>query len=241
MSSIVGYSDLLMGESVGILGALQQKFLERIIASCERMEALLDDLIRVTALDSGKLKLAHDSLDVMSVIEEAILGCSAQFREKSINLRMDLSDNLPAVLADRDALRQIVSHLLNNAASASAMDGEVTLNVQAEAPAHAPGGASSADGLFISVRDSGGGIAPEDQPRVFSRTYRADAPLIAGLGETAGMGLFIAKALTEAQGGRIWVTSELGQGSTFSVFLPVTGQPITAGGNGSNPPGQSSD
>jgi signal transduction histidine kinase len=234
MSSIVGYSDLLLGESVGILGALQRKFLERIMASCERMEALLDDLIRVTALDSGKLKVARDSLDVMAVVEEAILGCGAQFREKSINLRLDLADNLPSMFADRDALRQIVSHLLNNAASASAIDGEVTLSVRVQA-ATGPQAGDSADGLLISVRDSGGGIAPEDQPRVFSRTYRADAPLIAGLGDTAGMGLFIAKALTEAQSGRIWLTSEVGKGSTFSVMLPLAGQPIAAGDNGSDP------
>ncbi|MBM2847604.1 MAG: putative two-component sensor histidine kinase [Anaerolineales bacterium] len=235
MSSIVGYSDLLLGESVGILGALQHKFLERIMASCERMEALLDDLIRVTAFDSGKLKVARDSLDVMAVVEEAILGCGAQFREKSINLRLDLADNLPAVFADRDALRQIVSHLLNNAANASAIDGEVTLSVRVQPAGSAPQGGPG-DGLFIAVRDSGGGVAPDDQPRVFSRTYRADAPLIAGLGDTAGMGLFIAKALTEAQGGRIWLTSELGQGSTISVMLPIAGQPLPVGGNGSNPP-----
>ena len=235
MSSIVGYSDLLLGESVGILGALQHKFLERIMASCERMEALLDDLIRVTAFDSGKLKVARDSLDVMAVVEEAILGCGAQFREKSINLRLDLADDLPAVFADRDALRQIVSHLLNNAANASAIDGEVTLSVRVQPAGSAPQGGPG-DGLFIAVRDSGGGIAPADQPRVFSRTYRADAPLIAGLGDTAGMGLFIAKALTEAQGGRIWLTSELGQGSTISVMLPIAGQPLPVGGNGSNPP-----
>jgi len=235
MSSIVGYSDLLLGESVGILGALQHKFLERIMASCERMEALLDDLIRVTAFDSGKLKVARDSLDVMAVVEEAILGCGAQFREKSINLRLDLADDLPAVFADRDATRQIVSHLLNNAANASAIDGEVTLSVRVQPAGSAPQGGPG-DGLFIAVRDSGGGIAPADQPRVFSRTYRADAPLIAGLGDTAGMGLFIAKALTEAQGGRIWLTSELGQGSTISVMLPIAGQPLPVGGNGSNPP-----
>jgi signal transduction histidine kinase len=234
MSSIVGYSDLLLGESVGILGALQHKFLERIMASCERMEALLDDLIRVTAFDSGKLKVARDSLDVMAVVEEAILGCGAQFREKSINLRLDLADDLPAVFADRDALRQIVSHLLNNAANASAIDGEVTLSVRVQPAGSAPQGGPG-DGLLIAVRDSGGGIAPDDQSRVFSRTYRADAPLIAGLGDTAGMGLFIAKALTEAQGGRIWLTSELGQGSTFSVMLPTAGQALSVGGNGSNP------
>lgn len=224
MSSIVGYSDLLLGESVGIIGALQRKFLERIKSSSERMGTLLDDLIRVTAIDSGTLDLKPEELDVSRVIEDAILSCGTVFREKSINLRLDIADDLPQIKGDRDSLRQIASHLLNNAASASAIDGEVILTVQREV--EQPRGGEPLNFLFISVRDSGGGISPQDQPKVFSRMYRADAPLVAGLGDT-GVGLSIAKALVEAHGGRIWVNSEIGQGSTFCVLLPVDGSAAT--------------
>jgi len=232
MSSIVGYSDLLLGESVGIIGALQRKFIERIKSSSERMGALLDDLIRVTALDSGTLELTREELDVSRVIEDAILSCGTQFREKSINLRLDIADNLPQIKGDRDSLREIVSHLLNNAASASAIDGEVILTVQREV--EQPRGGEPLNYLFISVRDSGGGISPQDQPRVFSRMYRADAPLVAGLGDT-GVGLSIAKALVEAHGGRIWVNSEIGQGSTFCALLPVDGgTPTRKNGSGAS-------
>jgi signal transduction histidine kinase len=73
----------------------------------------------------------------------------------------------------------------------------------------------------VSVADTGGGIAPEDQRRVFQRLYRADNPLVSGLGDT-GVGLSIAKSLVEAQGGRIWVESEMGVGSTFSFILPLS-------------------
>jgi len=232
MSSIVGYSGLLMGESVGILGALQRKFLERIKASTERMGSLLDDLIRVTALDSGKLELIREALDVVKVVEDAILSVGAQFREKGINLQLNIADDIPAVTADRDAVRQVLGHLLNNAGSASAIDGAVTLTVQRETDQ--PRGGDPLQYLFISVRDTGGGIAPEDQPRVFSRLYRADAPLIAGLGDT-GVGLSIAKALVEAHAGRIWVNSEMGQGSTFCVLLPLDSAPANIpGGNGAH-------
>jgi signal transduction histidine kinase len=219
ISAIGGYSELLLGESVGILGALQRKFLERVKASCERMEALLHDLIRVTDIDSGTLQLVPESLDVMYVVDDAILSCSAQYREKGLNLRMDLGESLPPVSADRDALRQIIGHLLTNAGNASRNEGDVVLRVRSEAAPGLNGNDHAA--LFISVRDSGSGIAPEDQPRVFQRFYRADAPLIAGLGDT-GVGLSVAKALVEAHGGRIWLTSEAGQGSTFNVLLPVT-------------------
>lgn len=218
MSAIVGYSDLLLGESVGILGALQRKFLERIKASCERMETLLNDLIRVTDIDSGDLQLVPESVDVLVIVEDAILSCAAQFREKGINLRLDIGEQLPAVSADRDALRQVIGHLLTNAGAASGNDGDVVLKVRAEMDPSAVDPASHA--LLIAVRDSGGGVAAEDQPRVFQRFYRADAPLIAGLGET-GVGLSVAKALVEAHGGRIWLTSEPGQGSTFTVLLPM--------------------
>ncbi len=221
MAAIVGYSDLLLGESVGILGALQRKFLERVKASCERMEGLLNDLIRVTDIDAGTLQLVPESLDVLYIVEDAILSCSAQFREKGINLRLDIADELPTVSADRDALRQIISHLLSNAGNASGADGEVTLKVRSETdPANVD---LASHALVIAVRDSGGGIAPEDQPRVFQRFYRADAPLITGLGET-GVGLSVAKALVEAHGGRIWLNSEPGQGSLFTVLLPIHGK-----------------
>jgi len=234
MSSISGYTDLLLSESVGILGALQRKFLERIKASSERMGALLDDLIHVTVLDSGGLELKAESLDVAMVIEEAVLGCEAQFRERGVELILDIAAESPRLHADRDALRQIFTHLLNNAAAVSPSDSEVTLTVRREVePGNRLG--EKANYLFISVSDAGGGIAPEDQPRVFSRLYRADSPLVAGVGDT-GVGLSMVKALVEAHGGRVWVESELKKGSVFHVLMPLD-QPVSkSGNNGSVPP-----
>lgn len=229
MSSIMGYSELLLGESVGILGTLQRKFLERIKASCERMGVLLNDLIHVTNIDSGSLDLTPESVDVLQIVDEAIMGCSEQFRDKSINLRLDVKDDLPPISADRDSLRQILTHLLANAGNACGPEGEVVLRITEE---NAPGFAGEPEpALKVAVRDTGGGIAPEDQPRVFGRFYRADSPLIAGLGET-GVGLSVAKALVEAHGGRIWLMSEPGVGSTFNVLLPVHAQTVNGLSNG---------
>lgn len=231
MSSINGYTDLLLSESVGILGALQRKFLERIKASAERMGALLDDLIHITVLDSGTLELKSESLDVATVIEEAVLGCEAQFRERGVELILDIPPEPPRVNADRDALRQIFTHLLNNAAAVSPSESEVTLTVRREVePGNRIG--EKANYLFISVSDAGGGIAPEDQPRVFSRLYRADSPLVAGLGDT-GVGLSMVKALVEAHGGRVWVESELKKGSVFHVLMPLEEALNKNGNNGS--------
>ncbi len=217
MTSIVGYTDLLLGESVGILGEMQRKFLQRVKANIERLSSLINDLIEITALDTGRIELVPEPVDLINVIEEAIMGLSARFREQDLTVRLDMALELPPIRADRDALYQIMLHLLSNACQCSRSGTEIVVTGHLE---EAERGLPPY--LHVSVRDTGGGIAPEDRPRVFQRFYRADKPLIPGLGET-GVGMAIAKALVEAHGGRIWVESEMGVGSTFHFILPVTG------------------
>ncbi|MGQ9716369.1 MAG: ATP-binding protein [Anaerolineae bacterium] len=217
MTSIVGYTDLLLGESVGILGEMQRKFLQRVKANIERLSSLINDLMEITALDTGRIELVPEPVDLINVVEEAIVGLSARFREQDLTVRLDMALELPPIRADRDALYQIMLHLLSNACQCSRSGTEIVVTGHLE---EAEGGLPPY--LHVSVRDTGGGIAPEDRPRVFQRFYRADKPLIPGLGET-GVGMAIAKALVEAHGGRIWVESEMGVGSTFHFILPVTG------------------
>jgi signal transduction histidine kinase len=115
MSSIVGYTDLLLGESVGILGALQRKFVERIKASTERIGALIDDLIQVTTLESGLNDLKPEPVDLNVIIDNAMSYTSSQVREKNISMHLDLPKNVAPIYADREALQQILIHLLQNA------------------------------------------------------------------------------------------------------------------------------
>jgi signal transduction histidine kinase len=213
MSSIVGYTDLLMGESVGVLGALQRKFIERIKASTERFGGLVDDLIQITNLETGKMEFIAESIDLNIIIDNAMAYTSTQIREKNITLRLDIPEAALRIQTDRDALQQVFIHLLQNATAATQAEGIITLRVQIQ---------SESNKHFISmqVTDTGGGIASEDIPRVFTRRFGAEQSLIKGLGDT-GVGLSIAKSLVEAQGGRIWVETEAGSGSTFSILLPV--------------------
>ena len=209
MTSINGYTDLLLNESVGILGEMQRQFLQRVKANIERMSGMLDDLVLATAADTAHVELEPESVNLAEVVEEASLGSAAQFRESSITLQLDLAESLPALHADRDSLCQILSHLLANACQCSRSGTQVRVSAQrSEAEGH----------VAVSITDTGGGISPSDRQRVFSRRYRADNPLIEGLGDT-GIGLSIAKTLVEAHGGRIWVDSEMGQGSTFTFVL----------------------
>jgi len=213
MSSIVGYTDLLLGESVGILGTLQRKFVERIKASTERIGSLIDDMIQVTTLESGLHELKPQPVDLDLIIDNAMSYTSSQIREKNISMHLDLPKNVAPIYADREALQQILIHLLQNAGAASPLEGTVHLKVQTRTE-------DGKEYVLIQVTDTGGGIAAEDLGRVFTRLYRADNVLIQGVGDT-GVGLSIAKTLTEAQKGRIWVDSEPGAGSTFSVLLPL--------------------
>ena len=216
MSSIVGYTDLLLGESIGILGALQRKFVERIKASNERLGSLIDDMIQVTTLESGLAELKPEPVDLNIIIDNAIAYTSSQVREKNIALHLDLPKKLAPLNADRESLQQIMIHLLQNAGAATPIEGTIHLKVQTKSE-------KDQEYIMIQVTDSGGGIPVEDLPRVFTRLYRADNVLIQGIGDT-GVGLSIAKSLTEAQHGRIWVESEAGKGATFSVLLPMASE-----------------
>jgi signal transduction histidine kinase len=219
MSSIIGYTDLLLGESIGILGALQRKFLERIRASSERVGGLVDDLLQKAISEHGILPDNSQSVDISPIIDDVLALNMAQLREKNIAIRVDLPEELPGINIDRDAMQQILLHLLQNAGAVTPAEGQISLR------ASVTRGKNDQEYLLLQISDSGPGISSEDLPRIFSRLYRADNTPIPGLGDT-GIGLAVAKALVEAQKGRIWVDTEIGRGSTFSILLPTVSFPV---------------
>ena len=226
VTSVGAYVDLLLGESVGILGELQRQFLQRVKANGDRLTALIEDFVRVVAIDTGQLKLNLTTLDMGEVIDDAITATRTQFREKGITLNLDLPEQLPPLQGDQGALQQVVVELLSNAYRASPTDGQVAVRASFEPRFRFAMGEDApdreADAILIAVQDWGGGVPIEEQSRVFSRLYRADKPLIPGLGDT-GVGLSIARALTEMHGGRLWLESTPGVSSTFKLALPVEG------------------
>jgi two-component system sensor histidine kinase VicK len=140
-----------------------------------------------------------------------------------------LADELPFVSADHDALNQIVGQLLTNAYLASPPDGEIFISASRQAVSRSNNGSrQSVDSLLVSVEDRGGGIALEDQGRVFARKYKAENPLIQGLGDT-GVGMAIAKALIEAHGGVLWLETREQVGSVFYFALPLAAREQTEG------------
>lgn len=221
MTSIVGYVDLLLNESAGILGEMQRKFLQRVSANVNRLSSMMDDLIQLSYLDAGKFRLKPQLINAIEVLEDAISNASAPLREKGLTVNLELDDDAPIVCADRDALLQVIGQLLTNAYLASPSGTQLNVRAKRHMMNRQVGGqVESYPVLLISFEDAGGGIALEDQSRVFARKYKAENPLIQGLGDT-GVGLAIAKSLVEAHDGEIWVESKPGRGASFNFILPA--------------------
>ncbi len=213
LSSTLQHTDLLLDESTGSLNAMQRNFLESIKGSTARLYRVIEDFIQVTSLKRGSRGSAQDIVELGQVIQDAIADTGSQVRAKRLTLNADIPENLDPVYADREALHEILTRLLSNAGAASPLQGTVQLRVNIKIE-------DGKDYLLIQVKDTGGGIPPEDVPRVFAPLYHTDDVPARGVGDT-GMGLFIAKTLTEAQNGRIWVDTEPGVSSTYSVLIPT--------------------
>jgi len=211
LTAILGYTDLLLGEAVGILGATQRQFLLRIKANIERMAGLIRETLQIAALEAGAFQLEPGPLNLTEVRDLVLQQLQPVLQERGLRVALEWPDDLPPIRVDRDAAQQILYHLLNNAALCSRPGTAVGL--QARLNPEVPGV------IFLHVRDTGGGIPVEEASRVFVPRYRATTPLIPGVGDS--IGLSIARALVEASGGRIWVESEPGMGSTFTVVLPL--------------------
>lgn len=214
MTAITGYTDLLLGEQPGILTPIQKQFLERVKANVEQLNHQLNDLVSVASPDFHPIELSPKPVNLIEIIEEAIMGLAARFRERKLIVQMDLPPELGMVKADRDSLYQIMLRLLSNAVLCSKEGTQIVVSAtKTDSPI-------TGETVCISVTDTGDGIAPEDYSRVFRRFVRANQPLVQGMGET-GIGMAVAKTLVEANGGRIWVESQPQAGSTFSFILPV--------------------
>lgn len=211
--SIVGYADLLNNEAKSQLSPTARMYLERIESSIDRMGSLLDEY-NLSSFETSPVELAPQELNLNDVLEQVLSNLSRQLQEKKISLQVDISDSLPMVYADKDALHQILLHLLQNAGNATPPDGTIHICMKVD-----PSGQETPY-MMLQVTDEGGGIVLEDLSRVFTRKSNDKLGKIPGLGES-GLGLSITKTLVEAHGGRIWIDSDPGKTTTITLLLPL--------------------
>jgi len=185
-----------------------------IVSEAERLTSLINDVLDIAKMEAGKVEWQMQPFDPSELIDWATNSTSALFEHSGLQLVKDIEPNLPQVTGDRNRLLQVMINLISNAVKFTE-SGTITCRVrQAE------------NGLCISIVDTGVGIAPEDQPKVFEK-FRQVGDTLTDKPKGTGLGLPICKQIVEHHGGKIWVESNLGQGSTFSFLIPIstTGNP----------------
>ena len=208
LTAIQGFAETLLA---GAIDDAQNRvrFLEIILQHARRLARLTEDLLRLSQMDSDRLELEIDEVSVSQIVDSCLATAQHRALENGLNLSVKIPSNLPTVAGDRRRLAEVLQNLLDNARQYTLPGGEIVLSAEAHALE-----------VVFTVSDTGIGIPRTDQSRIFERFYRVDAARSREAGGT-GLGLAIAKHLIEAQGGRIWVESELGKGSHFHFSVPV--------------------
>jgi signal transduction histidine kinase len=218
MTSIKGYSDLLAQETVGTINQAQADFLGTIRSNADRMATLVSDLADISRIESGRLKLDFEALDVGDALEEVIRSARQRLQAKDHRLALQGLDGQPQAWADRTRLIQILANLVSNAIKYTPQGGEVVVSVASVDNEWDPKGAPRV--LHISVADNGFGISEEERHLIFQKFFRSESPDVREAPGT-GLGLSITKYLVELQGGQIWFESEIGRGTTFHFTMPL--------------------
>ncbi|HVZ84331.1 MAG TPA: ATP-binding protein, partial [Terracidiphilus sp.] len=186
--------------------------LDIVVSEGERLTKLIDDVLDLAKIEAGKFTWNMSSVSIAEVIDRAVAATASLFEAKKLELVRGIAPDLPAITGDQDRLIQVVINLISNAVKFTEA-GSITCSARQE-------GAE----LLVSVKDSGIGIAPDDQPKVFEK-FKQVGDTLTDKPKGTGLGLPICKEIVEYHGGRIWVESEPGHGSTFSFTLPILEEP----------------
>ncbi len=210
LTSINMSVDILRQRLLGSLTAAQEELLEASKRDCDRLTKLVRELLQLSRLESGKIEFHEDTLDIRKVIESALQPHELPFKEKGVAVKLSLDQDLPKLVADEQQLSWVISNLVSNALRYTDSGGYVEVLARPDVNG----------GLIVQVKDTGRGIAPEFLGRIFDKFVQVKQTFDSTPG-SVGLGLAIAKEIIETYGGKIWVESELGKGSTFSFRLPV--------------------
>ena len=208
LNAVIGFSDVLSQQMFGPLNARQTEYLEDIRTSGQHLLALINDVLDLAKVEAGRLELDSSEFSLREALES--VGMMVRERARSLGIGLDavIAPEIGIVRADERKIKQVVLNLLSNAVKFTPAGGRVELGARPEG-----------DGIVVTVRDTGVGIAPADQARVFEEFAQARSAATREQ-EGTGLGLTLSKNFVELHGGRIWVESEVGKGSTFSFTLP---------------------
>jgi signal transduction histidine kinase len=208
LNAIIGFSEVLSERMFGDLNEKQEEYLKDIYASGQHLLSLINDILDLSKIEAGRMELELTDFHLLTALDSALTLVRERAGRRGIALHLSADERLGQIQADERKVRQVVLNLLSNAIKFTPEGGRIEMR------------AAPKDGLVeISVTDTGIGIAPEDQEAVFEEFRQvgtADKKV-----EGTGLGLTLCRKFVELHGGRIWVTSQVGVGSTFTFTLPV--------------------
>ena len=208
LNAIIGFSEVLLERMFGELNPKQDEYLQDIMTSGRHLLSLINDILDLSKIEAGRMELELTKFDLPAAMENALTLVRGRAEAHAIALTQDVDQRLGEFVADERKLKQVLVNLLSNAVKFTPEGGRVDVRA---APADG--------GVEISVSDTGIGIAPEDQEAIFEEFRQAGSDYTRKR-EGTGLGLALARKFVELHGGRLWVKSEMGNGSTFTFTLP---------------------
>jgi signal transduction histidine kinase/CheY-like chemotaxis protein len=214
LTSIKGYVDLILDGDAGDVNEIQREFLGIVKENSDRLVALINDLLDISRIESGRVHLKIQPMSIGDAIDGTVDSFRAVLEQSGRVVKTRVPASLPKVAADRDRVGQVLMNFVSNALKYSPGGGDVLVSAR-----------RTGDFVSVSVQDHGMGISREDQKQLFTKFYRVDNALTRDIGGT-GLGLSICKSVIELLGGRVRVRSRMGEGSTFTFTLPVASRDL---------------
>jgi two-component system, NtrC family, sensor kinase len=209
LNAVIGFSEVLLQRMFGDLNAKQDEYLKDIYASGQHLLSLINDILDLSKIEAGRMELAPAPFHLPTALENAVTLVKERAARHAIALHVDVDPRLGEVVGDERKVKQVLLNLLSNAVKFTPEGGRIGLK------------ADRRDGVVeIAITDTGIGIAPEDQAAIFEE-FRQVGSDERRKQEGTGLGLTLVKKFVELHGGRIWVESQVGHGSTFTFTLPV--------------------
>lgn len=206
---IMAFSDTLLEDAADVLSERQKEYLQHVIAASEFMSQLIDDFLSVAIIESGRLRLNLEAVNLPDIVEQAVTLVGVKARKKGVEIVVMQDPALPRVVMDGQKIQQVLINLLSNAIEHSYPGSSVALRTQ-----------RADDQVLIQVQDHGVGIAPDDIGRLFDPFARKKSSKTGGERST-GLGLAISQQVVTRHGGEIRLESESGKGTTFFVTIPL--------------------
>jgi signal transduction histidine kinase len=210
LNSVIGFSEILLEESMGDLNDTQKKYVSNISKSGKHLLEIINEILDLSRIESGKIEIHREKFDLNKVFEEIREVMTSQAAAKSIDLQITSNENNLTVFADRRMIKQIIFNLVDNAMKFTPQNGNVSITAKI----------SNENKILVSVSDTGIGIPENKIEEIFDPFIQVDGSTKRSYGGI-GLGLSIVKKYVEMHGGDVWVESKIGEGSIFMFTLPI--------------------